>query len=977
MSTFSSVYPFNVKLENRSFGNDVSLLYIVNKIGVTSAFQKLNVSILQQAQEEYTFNGFDFEAITSIASYAPATRIDTQTLAPANSHFKPDSRQYNLGVVVKQGVLEEQVLLSFSNTLYKAIQANLVHDNVCAVQGPFVSSDDNTLTWYCAFSKSISHTQPTPEGEQSACVLSFELDGVSAASESGSRNTQIEFLFGNVSIGAEAEKFSFKRSVSLDIINHQGQCYAPMYFGVVGENSLLNNTDSQNLSLYFQTFQNQKLTFNANTRITFTFPYTETGQDLVAFANKSAVKGYTLTDANTDYTILESQATGVIQVEYSSTQATPLELHLDTFNFTNIALSGDAGLAVIEVYVQNLPGYWDSIFQIAINKTTASIEEQLELPESSSNGRSGSSGSRIDFTTAGTNENNHYNLTIEASNGLNLYGTLPSAATGLPVRIKETDLLIPDGRLAIHGGDNYPSGKSYPNGKNNLNGNNNPNEKFNVTGDTFLDGQLCISQEVDITGSATITGDATFEGDATVNGSTAILGSVVIGSLAKPKGKIAANSETQLILKGPSSKLMQLGADSNGFGRIKTTYGMGILRGSTEIMRIGNNNENVGIGTGTPSELLDVAGNITASGSVTTTGTITSKENITTSGITPITSEVPTSGMITASSQVKGHTVVSGSGHFISPTALCLDTNSTIFFRSISGTNYKPFTDLGNWNSNGLTVKKNLTVNNNVCIGTGNPKAPLDVEATYTGSYQMSAYSYINLGQRENSGSDGGTCPSGISIIASGAIISGKLSSPSDQRIKTDMVQSDANQDLQSLRKIKVTDYQYIDTIKNGTQFRKGLIAQELEAIFPEAVSQMKGFTPDVYTVGKDFSINETKKELTCWLDKAHKFAVGDLVKLMTEDNTEQQKEVIEIIDEKAFVVKDWSEKAEGIFVFGKQVDDFRTVDYQQVAMLSVSAIQALSQEIETLKNENQTLKEQLQKEMQTLRAEMNALKTK
>ncbi|NQZ57926.1 MAG: tail fiber domain-containing protein, partial [Lentisphaeraceae bacterium] len=197
----------------------------------------------------------------------------------------------------------------------------------------------------------------------------------------------------------------------------------------------------------------------------------------------------------------------------------------------------------------------------------------------------------------------------------------------------------------------------------------------------------------------------------------------------------------------------------------------------------------------------------------------------------------------------------------------------------------------------------------------------------------------------------------------------------SDQRIKSNAKQSQPQQDLEKLLQLQITDYQYHDKVKHGERVSKGLIAQELEEVFPEAVSHGSDFVPDIYAAAVTLNVDEANKELTCTLAKAHGLEVGDLVKLITEDNTEFQKEVVKVIDENTFVVKDYSEKAEKIFVFGKQVDDFRTVDYQQVAMLGVSAVQALHQQVADLKKENASLKELLLTEMKNLRDELGAIK--
>ena len=46
------------------------------------------------------------------------------------------------------------------------------------------------------------------------------------------------------------------------------------------------------------------------------------------------------------------------------------------------------------------------------------------------------------------------------------------------------------------------------------------------------------------------------------------------------------------------------------------------------------------------------------------------------------------------------------------------------------------------------------------------------------------------------------------------------------------------------------------------------------------------------------------------------------------------------------------------VFVYGREVDDFRTVDYEAISMLNVSATQELLKRIEALENENQKLTE-------------------
>ena len=47
----------------------------------------------------------------------------------------------------------------------------------------------------------------------------------------------------------------------------------------------------------------------------------------------------------------------------------------------------------------------------------------------------------------------------------------------------------------------------------------------------------------------------------------------------------------------------------------------------------------------------------------------------------------------------------------------------------------------------------------------------------------------------------------------------------------------------------------------------------------------------------------------------------------------------------------------EKVFVYGREVDDFHTVDYEAISMLNVSATQELAKQVELLKAENKALK--------------------
>jgi len=99
------------------------------------------------------------------------------------------------------------------------------------------------------------------------------------------------------------------------------------------------------------------------------------------------------------------------------------------------------------------------------------------------------------------------------------------------------------------------------------------------------------------------------------------------------------------------------------------------------------------------------------------------------------------------------------------------------------------------------------------------------------------------------------------------------------------------------------------------------------------------------------------------WVTLATDLKKGDRVKLIT-DKTEGIHEVLEVTKEKFRT--DFKPEGDKVFVFGREVNDFRTVDYDAISMLNVSATQELARQVEAQKAE-----------LARLRSEKNALARK
>jgi FKBP-type peptidyl-prolyl cis-trans isomerase 2 len=97
------------------------------------------------------------------------------------------------------------------------------------------------------------------------------------------------------------------------------------------------------------------------------------------------------------------------------------------------------------------------------------------------------------------------------------------------------------------------------------------------------------------------------------------------------------------------------------------------------------------------------------------------------------------------------------------------------------------------------------------------------------------------------------------------------------------------------------------------------------------------------------------------WIELATDLKVGDRVKLISQKE-EAVHEVLEV-SEGAFR-PDGNVDADSVFVYGREVNDFRTVDYDAIAMLNVSATQEIKREkdaeIDALKTKNAELEARL-----------------
>lgn len=166
----------------------------------------------------------------------------------------------------------------------------------------------------------------------------------------------------------------------------------------------------------------------------------------------------------------------------------------------------------------------------------------------------------------------------------------------------------------------------------------------------------------------------------------------------------------------------------------------------------------------------------------------------------------------------------------------------------------------------------------------------------------------------------------------------------SDKHLKHNIKRSLALDDLQTLLKLQVSDFNYLC---DPTQHKhKGLIAQQVEEVFPQAIQGYEGIVPVYQNYAR--VIDNLHNTVFLQIEKPQSiFSVGD--KIVFGKNCTSKEYIMSVLKvEKDYIVVESPNirfPYDNVYIFGI-MSNIKTIDPYQILALCISSIQELAKDV-------------------------------
>jgi hypothetical protein len=272
------------------------------------------------------------------------------------------------------------------------------------------------------------------------------------------------------------------------------------------------------------------------------------------------------------------------------------------------------------------------------------------------------------------------------------------------------------------------------------------------------------------------------------------------------------------------------------------------------------------------------------------------------------------------------------------------------------------------------TIKSNLVVDSNLVIGsTQAVNGKIEIVGNI-GSVSSASSSYLKASNNGTFiGVSGATTLNSYSLYADGKIAGLEFNAISDKRVKEILNPRNIESDLDFIKRINVYDYKFIDKLEHGDIQKVGFIAQEIQKINKDFVNKSKRFIPSIY---KKFNF---KTNNIIIIDEETDIKENDKIKIEIELKDQTVKtfniKVIKRTNTEITIEPNYNKSAwdqfkktqfanidisKGVFIYGKYVEDFLTIDINQLISVNTNTIKYLLDKINNYDKDLQLIKDKL-----------------